>query len=208
MREEPQRGKPDTLIIKDDGQGGNVRDSSPMPHFISDSSHPGVAMLHILLKIGILFLYLILPLFASVFNQLVIVIILGAVDFWIVKNVAGRLLVGLRWWIDFDENGEEQWKFECKVDEKQNSGASDKAFWWTLIIFSLIWVALVIINLLKLDITQITITVFCLVLLGFNLYSYYRCSKVQRENVNRLLSQYGADAAGKFMRGSIIAGFV
>jgi len=30
----------------------------------------------------------------------------AALDFWIVKNLAGRLLVGLRWWIDFDENGD------------------------------------------------------------------------------------------------------
>jgi hypothetical protein len=45
-----------------------------------------------------------------------IVVIATAVDFWIVKNLAGRLLVGLRWWIDFNEEGEESWKFECKVD--------------------------------------------------------------------------------------------
>jgi hypothetical protein len=33
------------------------------------------------------------------------VVIAAAVDFWIVKNVAGRILVGLRWWVDFDEKG-------------------------------------------------------------------------------------------------------
>ena len=70
------------------------------------------------LKIAIVFLYLVLPLITKSFNQLVFVVILGAIDFWIVKNLSGRLLVGLRWWIDFDEDGEEQWKFECKVDEK------------------------------------------------------------------------------------------
>ncbi len=32
----------------------------------------------------------------------IIVIILSAFDFWAVKNVTGRLLVGLRWWSDFD----------------------------------------------------------------------------------------------------------
>ena len=73
--------------------------------------------------------------------------------------------------------------------------------------FDLIWLALVVINVLKINITQITITVFCAVLLCFNTYSYYKCSKIQKDNVTRLLSQYGAEAAGKFMRGSIIAGF-
>ena len=35
----------------------------------------------------------------------ILVTILGALDFWVVKNITGRLLVGLRWWSDFDENG-------------------------------------------------------------------------------------------------------
>ena len=77
-----------------------------MPGFISESSHPGVALLHVGLKIIIVFLYLVLPLITTGFSQMVFIIILGAVDFWIVKNLAGRLLVGLRWWIDFNEDGE------------------------------------------------------------------------------------------------------
>jgi len=32
---------------------------------------------------------------------------LGAIDFWITKNVTGRLLVGLRWWEEIDEATEE-----------------------------------------------------------------------------------------------------
>ena len=35
----------------------------------------------------------------------IIVIIFSAFDFWTVKNVTGRLLVGLRWWSDFDHDG-------------------------------------------------------------------------------------------------------
>jgi len=47
-----------------------------------------------------------MPLMTSSFDVLMIVVVSAAVDFWIVKNLAGRLLVGLRWWIDFDEQGE------------------------------------------------------------------------------------------------------
>lgn len=32
-----------------------------------------------------------------------IVIVIGAVDFWVTKNISGRLLVGLRWWEEIDE---------------------------------------------------------------------------------------------------------
>ena len=208
---ESERREDKNLMLKDSelrGQGhGAQRSSNVMPEFISSSSHPGVAAVHVILKIGIVFLYLILPLVTTTFNTLFFIIILGAVDFWIVKNVAGRLLVGLRWWIDFNEDGEEHWKFECKVDEKENSGASDKAFWWTLILFSLIWIGLSVINILKINLTHMTICIFCTVLLIFNVYSYYRCSKVQKDNVTRLLSQYGAEAAARYMRGSIISEF-
>jgi len=42
----------------------------------------------------------------------IIVVLCAAFDFWTVKNVTGRLLVGLRWWSDFKEDGTEEWYFE------------------------------------------------------------------------------------------------
>ena len=68
-------------------------------------------MIHIVLKIIIVAIFLLLPWFVSTLVVLEIVVILAAIDYWIVKNLAGRLLVGLRWWVDFDEQGEEHWKF-------------------------------------------------------------------------------------------------
>ena len=76
-----------------------------------------------------------------------------------------------------------------------------------MVLFTAIWIVFLVINILKFALTQVTICGFCAALLGFNIYSYYKCSKIQKDNVNRLLSQYGANAAAKFMRGSIIAGF-
>ena len=45
-------------------------------------------------------------------QQFILVTVLGAIDFWIIKNITGRLLVGLRWWSDFDDEGKEIWRFE------------------------------------------------------------------------------------------------
>ena len=73
---------------------------------ISASSHPMWALIHIILKVAVVAIYLIAPLITESFVAKEIVIIIAAVDFWIVKNVTGRLLVGLRWWVDFDEEGE------------------------------------------------------------------------------------------------------
>ena len=62
-------------------------------------------------------------LFSDVF-VFITVTVLSGMDFWVVKNITGRLLVGLRWWVDFDEQGEEHWKFECKVNEQENNPAN------------------------------------------------------------------------------------
>jgi hypothetical protein len=42
----------------------------------------------------------------------IIVMLLLAADFWNVKNVSGRLLVGLRWWNESNEDGNSLWVFE------------------------------------------------------------------------------------------------
>jgi hypothetical protein len=45
----------------------------------------------------------------------VIVVMLVAADFWTVKNVTGRLLVGMRWWNEIvPETGESKWQFESR----------------------------------------------------------------------------------------------
>lgn len=73
-----------------------------LPAVVTDTSHPCLALIHIVLKILIVAMFLFLPWFVNSLTVLEVVVILAAVDYWIVKNLAGRLLVGLRWWVDFD----------------------------------------------------------------------------------------------------------
>lgn len=42
----------------------------------------------------------------------ILVVLLLAADFWNVKNVSGRLLVGLRWWNESSADGSSIWVFE------------------------------------------------------------------------------------------------
>jgi len=58
-----------------------------------------------------------------------LVIVLSAFDFWTVKNVTGRLLVGLRWWSEPRVDGNDVWVFECKTNEKLNNAFNEKVFW-------------------------------------------------------------------------------
>lgn len=69
---------------------------------------------------GALAFYILSALFVDSFIIIfVVTIVLAALDFWVVKNVSGRILVGLRWWNEINEQGESIWKFEC-LDQQVN----------------------------------------------------------------------------------------
>ena len=77
--------------------------------------------------------------------------LLGAVDFWVVKNVTGRLLVGLRWWSDFDDDGKEVWRYES-YDEEFDANVVDKTFFWmSQLIATLAWAFFVVIKVISLS---------------------------------------------------------
>ena len=87
------------------------------------SRHPGVALFHVLFKSLALAVYLFAGRFTSNFVLVCVVcILLLAFDFWTVKNVSGRLLVGLRWWNYVKEDGATEWVFEAAEDKSPKSG--------------------------------------------------------------------------------------
>ncbi|TID30168.1 hypothetical protein CANINC_001247, partial [Pichia inconspicua] len=77
------------------------------------SSHPVALLSYIILRIAPLTVYLFGMLFTNSYILFfILVILLLAADFWNTKNVAGRLLVGLRWWNETSEIGKTIWVFE------------------------------------------------------------------------------------------------
>ncbi len=75
------------------------RDSSKLIQTfnLSKATHPAVCMLHIGFKAGSIFCYLFFRVITmSSVHTFISVVLFCAVDFWYVKNVSGRLLVGLR----------------------------------------------------------------------------------------------------------------
>ena len=47
----------------------------------------------------------------------VLVVLLVATDFYITKNISGRLLVHLRWWSSTDRDGHQTWRYESNPVE-------------------------------------------------------------------------------------------
>lgn len=76
-------------------------------------SHPIAAFFFISFRLGALLTYLLGSIFTDNFTFVfVITILLLAFDFWTVKNISGRLLVGLRWWNEIQPDGSNKWVFE------------------------------------------------------------------------------------------------
>ena len=87
----------------------------------------------VLLKLLALIFFLFFNIFTS--NEalvMIIVISLIAADFWYTKNISGRILVGLRWWNNYDANTQENtWRFESKNEIKEPN-IDRKTFWFSL----------------------------------------------------------------------------
>ena len=84
-----------------------------MPQFLREASHPGICVLHFGFKLAAMISYLLLNIFVgNLILVYIVVLVLVIVDFWVVKNITGRLLVGLRWWNVIKEDGSDEWIFE------------------------------------------------------------------------------------------------
>ena len=80
-----------------------------------------LTMFHFAFKICAYLIYMFEPWgFTSTF---VMVLLLLSLDFWLVKNLTGRLLAGLRWWnvAEVGQEGENKmvWKFEAWSSEER-----------------------------------------------------------------------------------------
>ena len=82
----------------------------------------------------------------------IITILLLAVDFYYLKNIAGRRLVGLRWWNEVNpENGESHWVFESSDPATKVINATDSRFFWMALYSQpLLWVALAFVAIFRL----------------------------------------------------------
>ena len=51
--------------------------------------------------------------------EFVFVVIFSSLDFWFIKNVSGRILVGLRYWNEIKQDGSEVWVYENDNEKKK-----------------------------------------------------------------------------------------
>eukprot|EP01040_Poterioochromonas_malhamensis_P012161 gene12159-13299_t len=160
----------------------------------NQSKHPITVFFHLLFKCLALFLYIFGSWFTSNFIFIfVICIILIAFDFWTVKNVSGRLLVGLRWWSYVKEDGSNEWTFESLEDMTEITYFDSRMFWGALYITPLLWCFLFIIGLLRLKFEYLPIDITAILLSAANILGYWKCSN----------SSKGGSKMSTFMEGGM-----
>jgi hypothetical protein len=96
-----------------------------------------------------------------------------------VKNVSGRLLVGLRWWNNVKEDGTNEWIFESLEDMSQIGYMDSRIFWWSLYVTPAIWAVFCFVSLLKFDLSWCVMCSIAITLSSANIYGYTKCRCVR-----------------------------
>ncbi|XP_031575293.1 uncharacterized Golgi apparatus membrane protein-like protein CG5021 isoform X2 [Actinia tenebrosa] len=140
--------------------------------------HPYVAFFHVFFRITAVVAYLLCGWFSDSFiTNFIIIVLLLSFDFWTVKNVSGRLLVGLRWWNYVDEDGNSHWVFESRKNNSIVTPLESRLFWLGLIICPIIWTFFLVAALFALKFKWLLVVVVGLGLNIANMIGYIKCKK-------------------------------
>ncbi|KAI9741102.1 MAG: Golgi apparatus membrane protein tvp23 [Cirrosporium novae-zelandiae] len=144
------------------------------------SAHPITLLFFLGFRIASLLVYLFGLIFIRSFILVfIITILLLSADFYFLKNIAGRRLVGLRWWNEVEPSGDSHWVFESSDPNTREVNKTDERFFWLAVYAQpALWVALAILALVRLENpVWLSLVVIALVLTLTNTVAFSRCDK-------------------------------
>lgn len=158
--------------------------------------HPIAAGFHVAFKIGAILTYILGGVFsANYVVKFVVTVLFCAADFWVTKNITGRILVALRWWNEVKEDGSTEWVFESAPEGEDRVNAYDNWFFWsTSAAYCLIWLVLCVFNLLS--ISSLPILIVGLLLSGANLLGYVKCRRDAKSRFAQFMVSSAANNPG------------
>lgn len=154
--------------------------ASPAPggvvSYFKRSTHPVASLFHVLFKVAAILTYDFGTLFTENYVLIfVLCVLLLAFDFWTVKNVTGRLMVGLRWESRMRDDGSSFWVYEALEDKSRISSIDSTIFWGAMWISPALWCGSLVLGILKFNIAWVLIVVVALSLNLVNLMGFIRC---------------------------------
>ncbi|XP_030610806.1 Golgi apparatus membrane protein TVP23 homolog B isoform X2 [Archocentrus centrarchus] len=155
--------------------------------------HPVAAFFHLFFRVIAIIVYLLSEIVGGSFIAcMVTIILLLSCDFWTVKNITGRLMVGLRWWNQVDDDGRSHWVFESRkgAGKQQASDSESRIFWLGLIVCPVLWAIFVFSTLFSFKIKWMPVVIMGVVLQGANLYGYVRCKVGGKTSLKNMATSY------------------
>jgi len=151
--------------------------------------HPIALVFHLLFRSLAIVVYLFASwIYSSFIVTFVVLIVLLSADFWTCKNITGRLLVGLRWWNNVDENGQSVWVYENRkaANAKDDSSTTStlpvlestvetNVFWASLLGTNIVWLTFLVMSFLTFSFKWMVIILVAVMLNASNTYGFLKC---------------------------------
>jgi len=190
----------DDISTSEPKQQISSSDKIDFTNFLSKANNPGIVFFTLFFKA----LAMVSFLFLGIFNIsealiFIFVVILNSLDFWFVKNISGRILVGLRWWNEVKEDGTEEWKFESSHEVKAKS-IDTTIFWVSLYVAPIFWGIFFVLELIGLKLMWTLACLIGFILTGSNTFGYYKCSGDQEKKVKGFLSDKTQEGFNKILQ--------
>ncbi|XP_032248080.1 Golgi apparatus membrane protein TVP23 homolog A isoform X2 [Halichoerus grypus] len=164
------------------------------PCCAADQLHPLATFFHLFFRVSAIVTYVCCDWFSRSFvGCFVTVLLLLSFDFWSVKNVTGRLMVGLRWWNQIDEDGKSHWIFEARKASPNQIAATEaeaRIFWLGLIICPLIWIVFFFSTLFSLKLKWLALVIAGISLQAANLYGYILCKMGGESDISKVTARF------------------
>ncbi|XP_063082585.1 Golgi apparatus membrane protein TVP23 homolog A isoform X4 [Cavia porcellus] len=109
------------------------------------------------------------------------------------QNVTGRLMVGLRWWNQIDEDGKSHWIFEARKVSPNHIAATEaeaRIFWLGLIICPMIWIVFFFSTLFSLKLKWLALVIAGISLQTANLYGYILCKMGGESDISKVTANF------------------
>ncbi|XP_019506452.1 PREDICTED: Golgi apparatus membrane protein TVP23 homolog A isoform X2 [Hipposideros armiger] len=156
--------------------------------------HPLATFFHLFFRVSAIVTYVCCDWFSRSFvGCFVTVLLLLSFDFWSVKNVTGRLMVGLRWWNQIDEDGKSHWIFEARKVSPNGMAATEaeaRIFWLGLIICPMIWTVFFFSTLFSLKLKWLALVIAGIFLQAANLYGYILCKMGGESDISKVTAMF------------------
>lgn len=177
---------------------------------LSESGNPTALVLHYAFRSMAVLVYLLSAFISSSFVVVfVATVVLLAADFWVVKNVTGRILVGRRWWSRTGADGSAMWSFEARPEGEYCPNATDrKMFWMALYGFTGIWTFLGIVAVLRFNFSWLVVVGLALTMQITNLMGYLKCDReAQHGPEGGLSSTLGSSLLSGYLKSKVFSLF-